>query len=119
MHAPKVKKPSGISLSLSGQEKRTAARIRIGLKCSLSVEETQQVLSGDCIDLSASGALVITSEAIALGSHIKFSLTEHLGTAPYEANAEVTRSIALPYDEGISSGNESLKRYRIGLRILT
>lgn len=76
---------------LPSGEKRAFPRIRISLSCDLIVKETGETLSGQCLDLSTTGAKITLSKSLEMGTRGTFRLREHLGMEPFEAEVEVTR----------------------------
>ena len=78
---------------LPNGEKRVFPRTQLRLSCKLVIMTSQETLQGQCIDLSTTGAKVVLSRTIKLGTQVKLQLTEHLGMEPFQAFAEVTRVI--------------------------
>ncbi len=70
---------------LPSGEKRAFPRIRLSLNCELQLTEQKIRLSGQCLDLSTTGARVVISEEIPSGTRAHFKLREHLGKEPFEA----------------------------------
>jgi c-di-GMP-binding flagellar brake protein YcgR len=87
----KISMQAGCSASITSA--RTDLRVRKSLRCEIVRERDFRLISRELVDISRTGARLITHEAILTGEELVLSFSDDRGRVFVDAEAEVVRVV--------------------------